>query len=109
MTRSATNTYAPLTATPYKESVMAETSVSDFVSLINQQIEIQETLTSRLTKIEALLCVALDDHFLDCSKNTQYEYLYTLSDLVSQTLKHNESALNFLLKYRQPESRGEPI
>lgn len=88
---------------------MAETSVTDFTSLINQQIEIQEILNSRLTKIEALLCVALDDHFLGCAKNTQYEYLYALSDLVSQTLKHNELALNFLLKYRLPESREELI
>jgi hypothetical protein len=84
---------------------MAESSVSDFASLINQQIEVQEILSSRLSKIEALLHVALDDHFLDCSKNTQYEYLYTLSDLVYQSLKHNESALNFLLKYQQPEGR----
>jgi hypothetical protein len=86
---------------------MAELSVSDFTSLINQQIEVQEILNSRLSKIEALFCIALSDYFLDCSKNIQYEYLHTLSDLVYQALKHSEAVLNFLLKYQQLEKRGE--
>ncbi len=84
---------------------MAESSVSDFISLINQQIEVQETLSSHLSKIEGLFHIALSDYFLDCSKNIQYEYLHTLSELIYQARKRSEDILNFLLECQQIERK----
>ena len=78
---------------------MAETSVSDFMSLINQQVNSREELNICLSKAEALISVALSSDLTELPEVIIHEYLWTLSDLIEQAVKLNGNEIGFLLRF----------
>ena len=82
---------------------MASTSVSDFVSLINQQLNSREELNTYLSKVKALINVIIDSNLLDLPETTLYEYLCALSDFTNEAININEGALGLLLELSKSE------
>ncbi len=76
---------------------MAEHSITQLLSLINRQLDSQETLNTYLSKAEALMQVAMSDDFLSYPRAATYYYLWAVSDIIEQAQKLNEESLNFLL------------
>jgi hypothetical protein len=81
---------------------MAENSVSDFTSLINQQVSSREKLTVCLAKLEALVTIGKHCDLSEILITTTHEYFWALSDYVDQAIKSNDDALNLLLKFSKP-------
>lgn len=77
---------------------MAKNSLSDFNSVINQYIDVQEQLLEQLSKIEALINVSLDENFLDYSERTIHDYLWAVSDIARQARGCCEQGLNSILR-----------
>jgi hypothetical protein len=77
---------------------MAEHSITQLLSIINQQIDSQESLNTYLLKAETLLEIAMNDGFLSYSTASIYYYLWVLSDVVEKARKFNEDSLNILLR-----------
>ncbi|QLH42446.1 MAG: hypothetical protein HWD59_06830 [Coxiellaceae bacterium] len=84
---------------------MAEPRVADFIAALNQHIVFQETIAEHLSKIEALINVALDENFLDQSQPTIHDYLWTVGDIVRQARGFSQLALDFLLKTMPTEQK----
>lgn len=80
---------------------MAMISVSDFSSLINQQLELQQQMEIYLCQLEALIAVArLSDEFTDFNQQTLQNYLWAIGDLVVSATNNNQQSLNTLLQYK---------
>lgn len=79
---------------------MADNSVTQLVTLINQQIESQENLSQHLSKAQALAHIAMDDGFLDYPASVVQFYLWVLSDIIDHAKGMNEQALNTSLKQK---------
>ena len=79
---------------------MAETSLNQLLSLINQQIESQETLNDQLTKVEALAYLAVSSDLLEHPKTIIHYFLWVLSDLIELARLTNEQSLEALLSKR---------
>lgn len=77
---------------------MAENSLTDFVSLINQQTDSQEQLTEYLAKAQALIQVALGEDFLNYEKSVINDYFSILGDLIGQARAINGQLLDTLLR-----------
>jgi hypothetical protein len=92
---------------------MAQNSLTDLVALINQQANSQEILAECLSKVQALIHVALDDNFLDYENFIINDYLWALSDFIEQAKLLSEESLEALLKKASPNSvrppKGNPI
>ncbi len=80
---------------------MADSSVTDYVSFINQEIESREVLTGLLVQAEALAVIALSNDFFDYPRRTLNAYLSTLSDIIEGAIRLNEEAVNALLASRK--------
>jgi len=76
---------------------MAERSVNQFPSLINQQFKTQEALFERLTQAEALASIALSEGFLNEERYRIHNYLWVLFDLIVEARGFSEQLLNGLL------------
>ncbi len=79
---------------------MADNSLTQLLTLINDQVDSHETLSEYLSKAEALAQVALGDDFFDHPDLTVHYYLWTLSDLLSQARILNEHLINVLMSHR---------
>ncbi len=77
---------------------MAEHSITQLLSIINQQIDSQEKLNTYLSKVETLLEFAMSDGFLGYSTASIYYYIWVVSDIVERAKISNEESLNVLLK-----------
>ncbi len=75
---------------------MAAVIVSQLLSLINRQIHFHETMDIYLSKLEALLEIAMKSEGF--SGIVPHNYLWTLSGLVTQAKKNNEGDLDCLLR-----------
>ncbi len=76
---------------------MAAPSVNDFSSLINTQIDSREQMQECLLKAEALAHVALSRDFLDCGHSIINEYLGILFDIILESRRLNQAALDRLM------------
>lgn len=79
---------------------MAEQSLTHLISLINQQTDEQEDLSEYLAKADALAQIAVTTEFLELSEFVVHNYLWVLSDIISQAKELNERSLNTLIKQR---------
>jgi hypothetical protein len=79
---------------------MANRSLSDFTSLINQEIIIKEKLHACLSKADALLDVGMNTNLFELSKPTIYGYFWALHDLMGESLKLNDEALHILSQFK---------
>lgn len=77
---------------------MAEIRVTDFHSLINQQVHFHESVLEYLLKAQALINVALGESSLVCNDTLTYTYLWVLDDVVDNAKNTSEHALNMLLR-----------
>ncbi len=75
---------------------MANNSVTQLISLINQHVEEHEAISEHLLKAKALIGVALDADFAGLPKVITHGYLWVLSDLVEQAAKLNEDTTQVL-------------
>lgn len=79
VTRSATNTYAPLTTNNLQRRLnMAHYSLNEPAWIINQN-----KINDILAKLEALLQVILNSALNDVPSYALHDYLWVLSDLVT--------------------------
>ncbi len=90
--------YATNRNQPFWRSIMAEQSLTYLISLINQQADEQENLSEYLAKADALAQVAVTTEFLELSEFVVHNYLWVLSDIISQARELNERLLNSWLK-----------
>lgn len=81
---------------------MDQNSLTNLASLLNQQIDSQETLVEFLYKAKALICVTLGRDFLDYDKLTINNYLWILSELIENASSLSENMLNTLLRNAPP-------
>jgi hypothetical protein len=81
---------------------MAENSLTDFIDLINQQIDSQEKIIEYLSKAQVLVRVSLGEDFLNFEKSTLNEYLSIVEDLINLAKTGSEKAFDFLLRSRVP-------
>lgn len=79
---------------------MAEINVTQFLSIINQELESKESLNEYLSKAEALTHIAMGNEFLDHPAEILYSFLWVLSDIIEHARIMNERSLNDLLKQR---------
>jgi hypothetical protein len=86
---------------------MADISVSDFTSLINEQVNLRENLSTCLSKLQALIVVALDNEFAALPEVTINEYLWAVNDFVSQAIALNSEGLDVLYNYFKLEAGWE--
>lgn len=77
---------------------MANDSVTDFRSLINQQVHFHESVLEYLLKAQTLITVALGENSLGCKDTVTYTYLWVIDDVVNNAKNISEYALNILLK-----------
>lgn len=78
---------------------MAENSLTDFVSLINQQVISQEELLGYLSSAQALTYVALGEDFLNFDKFIINDYLFILNKIIGQARTMCEQSLDIWLKH----------
>ncbi len=76
---------------------MAESSLNEFAVLVNQLIELQENISSYLTKAEAMIEVGLSVSFAEHADTVPHGYFWALSDMVKAARELNEQTLNLLL------------
>jgi hypothetical protein len=76
---------------------MANSSLT-YLSVIKQQVKSQETLMEYLSKLTAMLHIALNADSLDSSKSTLHDFLWVLNDLVNKAKETSECILSSLLK-----------
>ena len=90
---------------------MAESSLSKYLNLINQQIISQEHLSEFLSQVIAMLDVALMEDFSAFDRFTVYHYLLAMDDIVIKTRNFNEQLLsnwNTIVKLlEEPESQEQ--
>lgn len=72
---------------------MDPSSLTDMMSLLNQQIATQEALANYLHKAKALTTVTLGINFLEYDNVTLHDYLWTLSDLIEDASILSEEIL----------------
>lgn len=72
---------------------MATGILSENPTAINPQIDHHDTFLGHLSKIQAMVDVALSDHFLESSRETVHDYLWILSDLLPETRKLGEKLI----------------
>lgn len=77
---------------------MAQSSLSDYKSIINNLLVSQETLLQYHFKADAMLHVMLTDDFFSCPTRVLYDYVWALSDIVNSAKNLNEQLVNFLLR-----------
>ncbi len=88
---------------------MSRNTVSDYGPLINHQIILQEALLDYHLKAEAMLKVFLGSNLPSHSFSTIHEYLWGVSDTITQAKNLNEYLLNFLIRVTQMEPpKGVP-
>ena len=76
---------------------MANSSLADFASFINQQIKNQCQTQVRLRHVETLLEVCLTTtNFYDLSKSHLQEYFSLMAQLVNELVSLNEKSLKAL-------------
>ena len=68
-------------------------TLDHIVKFINQNMYENETLAGHLSKAKALAEVAMGENFLEQSATTQYNYLWTLRDLLRDADQLNEQQL----------------
>ena len=76
---------------------MVINTVSEILSLINEQIEFQEELYEYLLKADALSTIALSEGFLDYKKSIINNYLWAMSSIIMKAINLNEKSFNKLL------------
>jgi len=77
---------------------MAEISVPDFESFINEQVKAQEDIEICLIKLKALLYVAMTcEDFFDFSSRLLSNYIYTACGLVDEAGEANQKSLKGLI------------
>lgn len=81
---------------------MDQSSLTNLTSLLNQQIDSQETTVEYLYKAKALIYVTLGRDFLDYDKITINDYLWTLSEFIEDACSLSENMLNILLRNAPP-------
>lgn len=69
-------------------------SLTNCISLLNEQGAVLEALLEQHSKALALLETALSTDFLQQSKLIIHDFLWTLSDIVKQAKRLNEDLLN---------------
>jgi hypothetical protein len=69
---------------------MANTSLTQLVEFINQQVNKSEKLASHLSKAQALAEVAMSNGFLEQAETTQRNYLWALKGLLMKAGRLNE-------------------
>lgn len=79
---------------------MAENNLTQFLSLINQQVESRETLNEHLSKAGALAQIAMGDDFFDQSPLILHHFVWIMSDVIERAKTINEQSLDDLLKQR---------
>lgn len=78
---------------------MAISSVADFSSFINRQIDVQEEIESCLWQIEALIAIAvMTEGFYEFPENILQNYFSVARDLIEVISKANQTSLSELLK-----------
>ena len=80
---------------------MGTPSLNELLALINQQIELQETLTHQLLKAKALADITISNDFLEHQKDTVQFYLLAMYDIIESSIKLSEESLNFMIKTSQ--------
>ncbi|HSW69375.1 MAG TPA: hypothetical protein VLI69_04355 [Gammaproteobacteria bacterium] len=78
---------------------MATHSVNELTSLINTQIDSHEKIHEILFKARALAYIALDMDFRNYEQSITNQYLITLYDIIIESMRLHESALDNLIKY----------
>ena len=80
---------------------MADHSVTQINSLINQQVEIQEQIGIFLWKLEALIeVVVVLERFYDLPDSTLHNYFLVVSDLIDELLSANQISKDVLSDYK---------
>jgi hypothetical protein len=74
------------------------------LSVIKQQVRSQETLMEYLSKLTAMLHIALNADFLDSSKSIIHDFLWVLNDFANKAKEISECILNSLLKAELEDS-----
>jgi hypothetical protein len=90
---------------------MANYSVSDFASLINNQILAQELISDHLRQLQALLKVLVSiSNVLYLEKSTIHSYLCVVDDIVNQAKSFQEQQLNYLFRVAKiiDKPKGSP-
>lgn len=78
--------------------MIAQSSVSDFESFINQQIKLQEKIAEDLCTIEAQIEVFLQsEDFHSLTESTLHNYFWGMASTLIRAIKTNQSSLNNLL------------
>ena len=72
-------------------------SLSDHLSLLNEQTTSQAHLSEYLFQVSALFEIVLNTHFLYLKKATVHYYLSVLNDIVSEAKDFSEQRLNHLI------------
>lgn len=83
---------------------MADSIIKHLHSLINRQIDLQESLNEHLAKTVAMADISLSEGFVDNPANTIYHYLWSLHDMIETAQRLNKLSLNALLKLHQQTS-----
>jgi hypothetical protein len=76
---------------------MANSGITQLLSLINQEVDSREALKEHLSKAESLAHIALNDDFLTYPRRILYFYLWVLSDIIEHAKILNEQSLDTLL------------
>ena len=79
---------------------MANQSLTDITSVINQQIDTQESLSEHLCKLEAILCATSAERLVEYDEFILQNYLWALCDMTIKIKNLNEKALLSMLKGR---------
>lgn len=85
---------------------MAETSLNQLLTLINQQVEFQEALNEQLSKAEALAYIAISSDLLEHPKTIIHYFLWVLSDLIELARLTNEQSLEALISQKPLPDMG---
>jgi hypothetical protein len=78
---------------------MAMTSVSDFSLFINEQIKIQEQISTYLRGLEALISVAvMMSNFYDLPERILHNYFSIADGLIEEATKANQASIRELFE-----------
>jgi hypothetical protein len=77
---------------------MAKYSVPNYVTLLNEQIEVSQLLSEYHDSADALLDIALADNFFQKDPLTLHLFFCDVSNKIKQVKKLNFDSLDFLLR-----------
>jgi len=101
-TQGRTTLHATNQNTLTRESAMANSTIADFATFRNQQMEVNEKIATSLWNLEALMAVLLTTRdFSELANSTMHDYFSVVASVISEIIALHQTNLTDYSLYEE--------